>query len=208
MEYLDTYDKDGNYLGKKDRNYVHEHGLWHNTIHCWLYDREGNAFFQIRHEEKTLYTSASGHVLAGESIKEAFGREIKEELGIEIDYNKAKCIEIIPFKMDKVKKDGSIFKDRALANVYMYEFDDDYNKFNFDLNEVDSLVKVNSREALELFERETGSIKGEVIKPENNKIIKEPKEIKFEDFLVNEHETALEKYGLVMTRIIEKTKIT
>ena len=28
---------------------------------------------------------------------------------------------------------GSIFKDRALVNVYMYEFDDDYNKFNFDI---------------------------------------------------------------------------
>ena len=208
MNYLDAYDENGKFLGRKSITYIYENGLWHNTIDCLFYDKNGYVFFQIRRNDKKLYPTVSGNVLAGESIKEAFGREIKEELGIDIDYNKAKCIEIIPYKMDKVKKDGSIFKDRALANVYMCEFDDDYNKFNFDLNEVDCLVKVNSREALELFERETGSIKGEVIKPENNKIIKEPKEIKFEDFLVNEHETALEKYGLVMTRIIEKTKIT
>lgn len=82
MEYLDIYDEDKNYLGKELRSVVHEKGLWHNTVHCWLYDKEGNIYFQIRKDEKTLYTTASGHVSAGETIKEAFGREVKEEIGI------------------------------------------------------------------------------------------------------------------------------
>ena len=37
-EYLDYYDENGNYLGKETRVKVHAGGLWHKTIHCWLYD--------------------------------------------------------------------------------------------------------------------------------------------------------------------------
>lgn len=69
MEYLDIYDENKNYLGKELRKVVHEKALWHNTVHCWLYDNKGNVYFQIRKEEQTFYTTASGHVLAGESIK-------------------------------------------------------------------------------------------------------------------------------------------
>ena len=115
MELLDIYDENGNLIGTEDRKIVHEKGLWHKTVHCWLYDDKGNIFFQIRKEEKTFYTTASGHVSSGETLKEAFGREIKEEIGIDIDYNNAELIEVVNFKLDKVKKDGSVFIDRALS---------------------------------------------------------------------------------------------
>lgn len=207
MEYLDTYDEDGNYLGAKSRDYVHENGLWHNTVHCWLYDKEGNVFFQIRHEENTLYTTASGHVLKGESIKEAFGREIKEELGITVDYEKAICIQIIPFKLDKVKADGTVFKDRVIANVYILEFNDNYSKFNFDLNEVNGLVKVNARETLDLFLNGEGFIKGKVITMDENKITSLEDKIAISDFLVNDGETLIDKYGFILKRIISITNI-
>ena len=45
MEYLDVYDENKNYLGKKDRNIVHRDALWHNTVHCWLYDPLCNVYF-------------------------------------------------------------------------------------------------------------------------------------------------------------------
>lgn len=45
MEYLDIYDEDKNYLGKEERNIVHEKALWHNTVHCWLYNKNGNIYF-------------------------------------------------------------------------------------------------------------------------------------------------------------------
>jgi len=81
MEYLDIYDENGNYLGKEERGIVHKNALWHKTVHCWLYDLDGNIYFQIRKDKGKLYTTASGHVLAGETVQEAFGREVKEELG-------------------------------------------------------------------------------------------------------------------------------
>lgn len=206
MEYLDYYDEDGNYLGFKSRDEVHSKGLWHNTIHCWLYDNEGNIYFQIRKDSNKFYTTASGHVLKGETIKEAFKREIKEEIGIDIDSSDASLISIVPWKMDKVKKDGTIFKDRAKAHVYIDLYEGNMQDFNFDLNEVLGLVKVNAKEALELFKNEKGKILVTLIKQEDKKIVITDKKVDFKDFLVNSHETALEKYGTILDKIIEITE--
>jgi len=118
MEYLDAYDEFKNYLAVFTREEVHEKGLWHNTVHCWLYDKFGNIFFQVRSDANKLYTTSSGHVQARESIKEGFGREIKEEIGIDVDYDSAELLDIVTWKMDK-EKNGKITKDRAFANVYL-----------------------------------------------------------------------------------------
>lgn len=203
MEYLDTYDEKGNFLGKQPRNYVHQNALWHNTVHCWLYDKEGNVYFQIRKEEQTFYTTASGHVSAGETVKEAFGREIREEIGLTIDYEKAELVDVVHFKLDRENKDGTMFRDRAFANVYVYLFDGDISKFNYDPNEVIGIVKVNAKEALHLFEIEQGSILATIIHGENHKMVEEVKEVELKDFLVNKGETALTKYGDVLKKVIE-----
>ena len=203
MEYLDIYDENKNYLGKETRDNVHTNALWHNTVHCWLYDSKGNIYFQIRSDEKTFYTTASGHVAAGETIKEAFGREITEEIGITIDYDKAELVDIVVWKMDKEKSDGSVFRDRAFANVYVYQYDDeDYEKFKFD-NELDGVVKVNAKEALELFKNNSGKISAEVITKNEEKNIKIDRDVDFKEFLVNKHETAIGKYGDVLNKVIE-----
>ena len=205
MEYLDVYDENGNYIGKEDRNIVHKDALWHNTVHGWLYDRKGNIYFQIRKDEQKLYTTASGHVKAGETIKEGFGREIEEEIGIKVDYDKAEFVNIYKFIMDKEKKDGSMFRDRAFSNVYVCIFDGDYNEFNFDDDELSGLVKVNAKETLSLLEKEHGEIQAEIISKENDNIGVRKKSISFEDFLVNKGETAIGKYGDILNKVIELT---
>ena len=118
MEFIDYYDEEGNYLGKETRDVVHRDALWHNTVHCWLYDMKGNIYFQIRKEEGTFYTTASGHVQASESVKEGFFREIKEEIGIEVNYENAILVDVVKFVLDRENKDGSMFRDRAFSNVY------------------------------------------------------------------------------------------
>lgn len=207
MEYLDVYDENGNYLKKEERSVVHKDALWHNTVHCWLYDEKGNIYFQIRKDEEKLYTTASGHVMSGETIKEGFGREIKEEIGIDIDYEQAIFVNVYRFIMDKVKKDGSIFRDRAFSNVYVCKFDGQDTDFNFDENELKGLVKVNAKETLELLKNETGKIKGIIIQKRDNKNISKEKEITFSDFLVNSGETATGKYGAILDKVIEITNL-
>lgn len=199
MEYLDTYDEKGNFLKPVERSIVHKEGLWHKTIHCWLYDKEGNVYFQVRRENNKLYTTASGHVQAGETLQQAFAREIKEEIGIEINYEEAQFITMVPFLLDRLEKNGSTFKDRAFANVYCYEYKGNNKDFHLDATEVNALVKVNAKETLDLLAKESGTIEGTLITLENESL---EKEILFEDFLVNPGETALEKYGKVLHKII------
>lgn len=205
MEYLDIYDEKGTYLGREDRDVVHRDALWHNTVHCWLYDKDGNIYFQIRKDEQKLYTTASGHVKAGETIKEAFGREVEEEIGINIDYDKAVFVNIYRFVMDKNKNDGTLFRDRAFSNVYVCIFDEENNKFSFDENEVSGLVKINAKETLKILKNEKGKMNATIIQRENNNIISKEKQIDFTDFLVNSGETAIGKYGDVLKKIVELT---
>ena len=146
MELLDIYDENGNHIGTEDRSVVHRDALWHNTVHCWLFNKEGYVYFQKRREEGTLYTTASGHIQAGESIKEGFGREIEEEIGCKIDYENAELVDVVKFVLDRENKDGTMFRDRVFANVYVCEFDDDVNKFKYDPNEVSALVLVKASE--------------------------------------------------------------
>ena len=206
MEFLDIYNENGEHIGKEERLKVHERGLWHKTVHCWLFDKAGYVYFQIRHDEKTLYTTASGHIMAGETVEQGFAREIREEIGYEVPYTKAIHLETFKFYLDKVKKDGTEFHDRVFANIYTCEFDGDISKFKYDPNELDGLVKVKADEALALFEKEEGQIDGFLIESRDGKMIMEPKKVDFSEFLVNKGETALGKYGNVLKGIIKILK--
>ena len=207
MEYLDIYDEEGKYIGKETRSVVHRDALWHKTVHCWLYDVSGNIYFQIRKEEGTLYTTASGHVVAGETVKEGFGREIKEEIGIDVDYENAILVDVVHFILDRENKDGSMFRDRAFANVYICDFESDISSFHFDSNEIKGLVKMNAKDVLNLLEKESGEIKATFIKEVNGINVSEEGIVHFEDFLVNKGETAIGKYGDVLHKVIETLSI-
>ena len=95
MEHLDIYDEYMNKIGQETRDKVHQNGLWHKTVHCWAYDNAGNIYFQIRADSGKLYTTASGHVLAGETVRDAFRREICEEIGLDMDVSDAIPLEIV-----------------------------------------------------------------------------------------------------------------
>lgn len=203
MEYLDYYDENRNFLGSKTRDEVHQEGLWHKTVHCWLYDLDGNVYFQIRKDSNKFYTTASGHLLKGESVQDAFKREIQEEIGLDIDSSDALLVDIVEWKMDKVKKDGSVFKDSAWAHVYLDLFEGDLSSFSFDEEEVLGVVKVNALDTLHLFETESGEIKGSVIQKEGSQNIEKEMIVSLSDFLVMDHETALGKYGSVLKKVID-----
>lgn len=199
MEYLDAYDENKNYLGAKSRDEVHEKGYWHNTVHCWLYDKEGNIYFQIRTDANKYYTTASGHVLAGETIPEAFGREIKEEIGIDVDYKDALLLDIVTWKMEKIKNNKP-FIDHAWANVNLLDFEDKNYEFRFDPNEVSGLAKMKARDVLDLFNNKIASVDTIIIDKDNNRISKKSTK---EDFLLMPGETLIEKYGKILNKVRE-----
>lgn len=202
MEYIDAYDEEKNYLGKFSRDEVHTRGLWHNTVHCWLYNKKGDIYFQIRKDAGKYYTTASGHVLAGETINEAFGREVFEEIGIKVNYEDAKNLDVVTWKMEK-EKNGKPFIDHAWANVNLLDFEEENHEFHFDTSEVVGLAKMNAIEVLKLFEDKIETVKTIIIDEANHQVEKESTK---EDFLVMPHETLIQKYGRILEAIKEKTK--
>lgn len=200
MEKIDYYNENMEYMGTENRDIVHQNGWWHKTVHCWLYDKNGNIYFQIRRDKNKYYTTASGHLSAGETVKEAFGRETKEETNLTVDYDKAIKLNITLWSMDS-EKNGVLIKDRAFANVYLLEYNEDASDFT-ENEEVSGLALVNAKDCLELFKENKKTIEATIIKEGK----REKKIVGIEDFLINKMETGLSKYEDILVKVINLTK--
>ena len=202
MGQLDYYDKFGNHLGIKERSVIHEEGLWHKTVHCWIYDDAGNVYFQIRSESGKLYTTASGHVDAGETVQEALKRESLEEVGVEIDFDNTDMVEINVWKYDD-EKEGNTYFDRAFSNVYISKLGRDQN-FRLDCDEILGVVKVNACDTLELLRTGKGSVRAlKILRNKTSSKIVESK-VTLEDFFVTPGENAFLKYGKILQSVCKK----
>lgn len=91
MEYLDILDEKGEFTNKTaSREECHEKGYWHRAVYCFIFNSNGDVLLQKRSASKKLWpnlwdVTAGGHVLAGEFGEQALIREVKEELGIDIE---------------------------------------------------------------------------------------------------------------------------
>ncbi len=86
-EELDIVDSHDNLVDKADRSIAHKKGLLHRVVHVMVFSPDGELFVQQRSLSKDMYPgywegSLSGHVMSGESYKEAAERELHEELGV------------------------------------------------------------------------------------------------------------------------------
>lgn len=90
-ERFDVLNEKGEYTGRvESREMRHKDGLWHKAVAVFAINSKGQVLLQKRSSNKKLWPNtwditAGGHVLTGEFGFEAIIREIKEELGIDID---------------------------------------------------------------------------------------------------------------------------
>jgi isopentenyl-diphosphate Delta-isomerase len=90
-EYFDVLNENGEFTGiVESREKCHKEGLWHRANYCFIFNDKGEVLLQKRSANKKLWpnlwdVTAGGHVLAGEFGITALIREIKEEIGIEIE---------------------------------------------------------------------------------------------------------------------------
>ncbi|MDR0803812.1 MAG: NUDIX domain-containing protein [Rickettsiales bacterium] len=192
-EFLDIYDANKKHIGTADRNVAHAFGLWHKTVHCWIVWR-GKMVFQRRSRTMTanagkLYTTASGHISAGESVEQAFAREIVQEIGISVV--NPRQISETTWVADIKKSDGSLFIDRVFANVFWADFDGELTDFHFDDGEVDSVVAVDLDEFVNFARGKSIVVKGMEF---DGKTVSEIN-LAESDFVINEGETLHGKYG-------------
>ena len=196
MENLDIYDEYMNKIGTESRDTVHHNGLWHKTVHCWMYDDDSNVYFQIRADSGKLYTTASGHVLAGETVRDAFHREILEEIGVDTDVSNAIALEVVFWRQDKPEKQ---WFDRAFAHVYANKLPLNFTGFHFQTDEVAGLVRINARDCLDLLMDKKETVMATKITESgisNKNIMKQ-------DFLSAPNENAIVKYGYVLQSIMQ-----
>ena len=90
-EILDIVDENDRVIGQRPRKECNSNpDLTHRSIFILLYNSKGEILWQKRSPTKDInpgywVTSVSGHVDSGESYQETAHREIKEELGIDVE---------------------------------------------------------------------------------------------------------------------------
>lgn len=96
MEIWDIYDQNGNKKGytKKRGEHLND-DEYHLVINAWIKNHKGEYLITQRSANKShplMWECTGGSALAGETPLQACAREIKEELGIDIDTNTAKFV--------------------------------------------------------------------------------------------------------------------
>ncbi|GEB33471.1 MULTISPECIES: NUDIX hydrolase [Brevibacillus] len=152
-ERFDIFDESGQQIGVEARSEVHRKGDWHQTFHCWLYrvhNGQLELLFQKRHPEKDtgpnlLDITSAGHLLAGERPCDGV-RELEEELGLVVPYEKLRQIGVI---RDVITAPGII--DKELCHVFAMECDQPLHEYRLQKEEVTGLLWVNVQELEALF---------------------------------------------------------
>jgi len=158
-EFLEVYSPEGTKTGqKKSKSEIHRKGLFHSTVHVWIFTEEGNILIQKRSKKKELNpgvwdVSVAGHVKLNENIKKAAKRETLEETGINI--NTKDLLKIGVYRSINIHPTAI---DKEFFHTYILKIDKNSINLDFKNNEVDDLKFISIEEMESL------------IKEENNKI--------------------------------------
>ena len=158
-EFLEVYSPEGTKTGqKKSKSEIHRKGLFHSTVHVWIFTEEGNVLIQKRSKKKELNpgvwdVSVAGHIKFNENIKKAAKRETLEETGINI--NTKDLLKIGVYRSINIHPTAI---DKEFFHTYILKIDKNSINLDFKNNEVDDLKFISIEEMESL------------IKEENNKI--------------------------------------
>ncbi|MBF8149642.1 NUDIX domain-containing protein [Winogradskyella sp. F6397] len=150
-EIIDIVDKNGQPTGTTAlKSEAHAKGLYHNTIHLWLFTSSGEILLQQRSHKKTIFpllwdVSVAGHIDAGESFIEAALRETKEEIGLKLEPHNLKQVGV--FLHETSYNDGKI-QDNEFHQVFIAELTVDLTDLIIQESEVEA-VKLVSFDAFE-----------------------------------------------------------
>jgi isopentenyl-diphosphate delta-isomerase len=148
-EILDIVDKKGRPTGTTAlKSEAHSKGLYHNTIHLWLFTAKGDILLQQRSHKKTIYpllwdVSVAGHIDAGESFIEATLRETEEEIGLLLQ---PESLVKIGVKLHESSYNEGTIQDNEFHQIYIAELKVGLNKLIPQETEVEALKLVSFQE--------------------------------------------------------------
>lgn len=147
MEFIDVLDERRNKVGiVRNRELVYKNGDWHKTVHIWLINSKNELLIQKRAKDKQTFPnlwaiSIAGHVISGETSIEAALREIKEEIGIDVNPNDLKLIFTIKRIQDY--KNGFL---HVHDDVYLFKYDLDLYNTKIQKEELTDIRFINYKE--------------------------------------------------------------
>ena len=144
-EKIYVLNEDGSILGLQDRQYVHEHGILHVAVQCWIMNSEGKVLIQRRAATKDksagkwdvsfgghcVESKDSNNILINNVIKEG-----REELGLTINPQ-----DII--KLGEVRYTSQENKNQELLGIFLIKVNNN-QKFVFEDGEVSEVMWIET----------------------------------------------------------------
>lgn len=127
MEFVVLVDEHDNETGIMEKMQAHREGKLHRAISVFLFNSQNELLLQQRAEGKYhsagLWTNACcSHPRPGETVREAAGRRLREEMGISADLQEAFCF---------------VYKAQFANGLTEYEFDHVFSGVTNDMPMVD-----------------------------------------------------------------------
>ena len=151
MEIWDLYNEDrslsGQYMVRGDQ--IPEN-KYHLVVHVWIRNKEGQYIISQRSVNRPnnplMWETAGGSVLQGESSIEGALREVKEEIGIDLNKDKGKIV----FSCIRKKINGQKFND--ILDVWLFEYDGPLTLEKATTDEVCNMMLATKKEIKELMD--------------------------------------------------------
>lgn len=123
---------------------------------CEKIEGKNYLYLQFRSERKKDYPdlldiTAAGHLLANENVQDGV-REIKEEIGIEVQFEKLISLGIMEYSVTTAD-----LTDQEFAHVFLYKSNHGFDDFHLQEEEVAGVVLVEFTEFSELWFDKTSS---------------------------------------------------
>lgn len=150
-EYIDILNDQGKKTGETClKSEAHKKGIFHASVHIWIFDKHKNVIIQKRAADKDTFPSlwdisVAGHISAGEEPLSAALREVEEEIGL-IVTEKQLCF--IGTAKKRIEHHANLI-DNELLYIYMCEVDFEINQLKIQKEEVSAIKSIHLNELIE-----------------------------------------------------------
>jgi len=148
MEYFDVLNENGNKTGEvKLRGEVHRDGDWHKAVRIWVINDDGELIMQKRSSKRESnpnmwIETTSGHIDAGDTSINAAVRELKEEIGLDVQEEELEYL----FTVKESSIHNGNFIDNEFVDIYLLNKDVDISILVLQEEEVSGIRKIQYKE--------------------------------------------------------------
>lgn len=151
MEVWDLYNENRQIIGEHIRGQKLPDNAYHLVVNVWIKNKDDKYLISQRSDQilsnPLLWETTCGSVLKGESSIQGALREVKEELGIDLNINDGKLV----FSTLRKKINNKIYND--FLDVYLFLYNGEVSLKNATTNEVVQYKWLTVEQIKELFER-------------------------------------------------------